>query len=37
VNNDVWLSQINYLEFLREYGPAFTINRMLSYDSVKVL
>ena len=36
VNNDDWLSPLNYLDFLREYGPAFTINRMMSYESVKV-
>lgn len=36
VNNDAWLSELNYLEFLREYGPAFTINRMMAQESVKV-
>jgi tyrosyl-tRNA synthetase len=35
VNNDQWLSQIKYLDFLREYGTQFTINRMLSFESVK--
>lgn len=35
VNNDEWLSEINYLEFLRDYGSLFTINRMLSFESVK--
>jgi len=35
VNNDEWLSNIKYLEFLREYGTHFTINRMLSFESVK--
>ena len=35
VNNDEWLSQIKYLDFLREYGTHFTINRMLSFESVK--
>ena len=35
VNNDDWLSQLKYLEFLREYGTHFTINRMLSFDSVR--
>lgn len=35
VNNDDWLSQLNYLEFLRDYGTQFTINRMLSFESVK--
>ena len=35
VNNDEWLSEIKYLEFLREYGTHFTINRMMSFESVK--
>lgn len=35
VNNDDWLSGIEYLTFLREYGKFFTINRMLSFESVK--
>ena len=35
VNNDAWLSPLKYLEFLREYGRHFTINRMLSFESVK--
>ena len=35
VNNDDWLSGIEYLTFLREYGKYFTINRMLSFESVK--
>lgn len=35
VNNDDWLSSLKYLEFLRDYGPHFTINRMLSFESVK--
>ena len=35
VNNDDWLSELKYLEFLREFGTHFTINRMLSYESVK--
>lgn len=35
VNNDDWLSSLKYLDFLREYGTQFTINRMLSFDSVK--
>ena len=35
VNNDDWLSELNYLQFLREYGTYFTINRMLSFESVK--
>ena len=36
VDNDQWLSAFGYVEFLREYGPHFTINRMLSFDSVKL-
>src|SRR5579875_2798281 len=28
VDNDLWLSKFGYIEFLREYGPHFTINRM---------
>jgi len=35
VNNDEWLSELNYIEFLRDYGRHFTINRMLTMDSVK--
>lgn len=35
VNNDDWLSSLKYLEFLRDYGRHFTINRMLSFESVK--
>jgi tyrosyl-tRNA synthetase len=35
VNNDDWLSTLKYLEFLRDYGTHFTINRMLSFESVK--
>ncbi len=34
VNNDNWLSQINYLEFLRDYGKFFSVNKMLTMDSV---
>lgn len=35
VNNDDWLSSLKYLEFLRDYGTQFTINRMMSFESVK--
>lgn len=35
VNNDDWLSGLNYLDFLRDYGSIFTINRMMSFESVK--
>jgi tyrosyl-tRNA synthetase len=36
VNNDEWLSGLNYAQFLREYGRHFSINRMLTMDSVKL-
>ncbi|MGI9481808.1 MAG: tyrosine--tRNA ligase [Hyphomicrobiales bacterium] len=36
LNNDDWLAGLNYIDFLRDYGPHFTINRMLSFDSVKL-
>ena len=36
VNNDDWLSKLSYIEFLRDYGVHFTINRMLTFDSVKL-
>jgi tyrosyl-tRNA synthetase len=36
VNNDEWLSKFGYLDFLRTYGPHFTINRMLTFESVKL-
>ncbi|MEM9898475.1 MAG: tyrosine--tRNA ligase, partial [Pseudomonadota bacterium] len=36
LNNDDWLSALNYVEFLRDFGTAFTINRMLTFDSVKL-
>jgi tyrosyl-tRNA synthetase len=36
VNNADWLEQLGYVEFLREYGVHFTINRMLAFDSVKL-
>jgi len=35
VNNDQWLADLNYLEFLRDIGRHFSINRMLTFDSVK--
>lgn len=35
VNNDDWLSGLQYLQFLRDYGTHFTINRMMSFESVK--
>ncbi len=36
VNNDDWLKNLNYLEFLRDIGRHFSINRMLTFDSVKL-
>jgi len=36
VNNDDWLSGYGYIQFLRDFGTHFTINRMLSFDSVKL-
>ncbi len=35
VNNNDWLDGLHYLTFLRDYGRHFTVNRMLSFDSVK--
>jgi tyrosyl-tRNA synthetase len=36
VDNDEWLSQLMYVPFLRDYGRHFSVNRMLSMDSVKL-
>ena len=36
VNNYSWLSKLNYIDFLREIGKHFTINKMLTFDSVKL-
>jgi tyrosyl-tRNA synthetase len=35
VNNADWLMDINYIDFLKNYGRHFSVNRMLSFDSVK--
>jgi tyrosyl-tRNA synthetase len=35
-NNAVWLNTLNYVDFLRDIGRHFSINRMLSFDSVKL-
>ena len=35
INNDEWLSGLNYLGFLRDVGRHFSVNRMLSFESVK--
>lgn len=36
VNNHAWLGQLGYIELLQEVGTHFTINRMLTFDSVKL-
>ncbi|MGQ3675652.1 tyrosine--tRNA ligase [Xanthobacter sp. TB0139] len=36
VNNAEWLDELKYIPLLREVGPHFTINRMLTFDSVKL-
>ena len=36
INNYKWLGKLNYINFLREIGKHFTINKMLSFDSVKL-
>jgi tyrosyl-tRNA synthetase len=36
VNNYSWLKGLNYISFLRDIGKHFTINKMLSFDSVKI-
>jgi tyrosyl-tRNA synthetase len=35
-NNADWLDELQYINFIRDYGPHFTINRMLTFDSVKL-
>ena len=36
VNNNDWLKDLNYIDFLREFGRHFSINRMLTFESVKL-
>ena len=36
INNDDWLDKLEYIDFLRDVGPHFTINRMLTFDSVRL-
>ena len=36
VDNAEWLSKLNYIQFLRDIGSHFTINKMLTFDSVKL-
>jgi len=35
-NNAIWLNKLNYVDFLRDIGRHFSINRMLAFDSVKL-
>jgi len=35
INNYEWLSKLNYIDFLREFGSKITLNRMLTFESVK--
>ena len=36
VDNDEWLSSLSYIKFLRDFGPHFSINRMMGMESVKL-
>ncbi len=36
VNNADWLDKLSYIDFLRDYGRHFSVNRMLGFDSVKL-
>jgi tyrosyl-tRNA synthetase len=36
VDNAEWLTKLNYIEFLRDVGRHFSVNRMLSFDSVRM-
>lgn len=36
VNNAEWLDKLEYIPFLRDYGRHFSVNRMMSFDSVKL-
>ncbi|WP_332658202.1 tyrosine--tRNA ligase [Brevundimonas sp.] len=36
LDNDAWLSGYGYIQFLRDFGTHFTVNRMLAFDSVKL-
>lgn len=35
LNNDEWLSDLGYIDFLRDIGPYFTVNRLLTFESIK--
>ncbi len=36
IDNDDWLSTYGYVQFLRDFGTHFTVNRMLAFDSVRI-
>jgi tyrosyl-tRNA synthetase len=36
INNYTWLSKLNYINFLREIGKHFTVNKMLTFESIKL-
>ena len=36
VNNADWLGDLNYIDFLRDFGSHFSINRMMAFDSVRL-
>ena len=36
VNNQDWLDELKYIDFLRDFGRHFSVNRMLSFESVKI-
>ena len=36
VDNSLWLDNLNYINFLRDYGRYFSVNRMLTQDSIKL-
>ena len=36
VDNADWLDRLSYIDFLREYGQHFTINKMIKFDSVQL-
>ena len=36
IDNSSWLDNLNYISFLRDYGTSFSVNKMLSLDSIKL-
>ena len=36
VDNSAWLENINYIEFLRDFGSSFSVNKLLNLDSIKM-